>query len=145
MTENVVVDNSIISEWSYPNGERLEIQKLRIMTFGVLADIAFPVVEHYRSDMYHDVLWINEHVNGPIEFFYSVNGWGTNIGDSEEYVASREIGYHVVVTAEVLEWNTRWKVVATPIGTHSYTAEEETAEILADPDTMAALAEAENE
>lgn len=135
---------TIVSEWVYPNDEKHVIMKLRIMLFGVLAQIAFPVVKQFQSDLYHDVHWIDQNVNGPMFFNYSVDEWGTYIGTDDYVLTGRKIPYRVFITGDLGKWTTAWKVVATPYH-DTYTAEEETAEILADPDTMAAIAEAQAE
>lgn len=61
---------------TFEEGQR----SIRALLFGLIADLAWPIVEHYRSDLYHDAHWITEHVNGPGTFYFACDEWGTEIG-----------------------------------------------------------------
>lgn len=62
-------------------GSFAELQSpIRALLFGVLADIAAPIVQRYRSDLYHDARYVAEHVNGVCEFQYCARENGTHIG-----------------------------------------------------------------
>lgn len=63
---------------------------IRAALFGKLLDLAFPIVEHYRGDIFRDALWIDRHVNGPCRFFYGVRDTGTSIGFSQRDVAAMD-------------------------------------------------------
>lgn len=65
---------------------------------GELAKLAMPVLRAYHSDLYHDALWIHEHVKGDaIEFFYSFNDTGTCIGTDSALVMTRPNVHHIHV------------------------------------------------
>lgn len=53
---------------------------VRALLFGVLLKEAWAVLEHYRSDLYHDANWIKKEIEGPCTFYWSCDGWGTYIG-----------------------------------------------------------------
>ncbi len=53
---------------------------VKALLFGHLANRAQPVVEHYRSDLYHDAMWLHEQVSGPTSFEWSCRQSGTHIG-----------------------------------------------------------------
>lgn len=53
---------------------------VRAMLFGVLADLAWPIVQKYRSDLYRDVQWMDKYVTGPIVFEFVARSSGTHIG-----------------------------------------------------------------
>lgn len=62
--------------------------------FGKLADLSAPVLIAYRSDLYHDALWLQEHMTGQVlSFFYSFNQTGTYIGEDESLARMREHVY----------------------------------------------------
>lgn len=61
----------------------------KALLFGHLADLAWPIVTHYRSDLYHDVSWIMNFVDGPCTFYFSVDEYGTSIGQDRELVSLR--------------------------------------------------------
>lgn len=61
---------------------------VRAKLFGVLVQLAAPVVEHYHGDLYHDVHWLDEHVEGPMHFFYGIRDTGTGIGTDRDLVTS---------------------------------------------------------
>jgi hypothetical protein len=74
---------------------------VRALLFGQLADLAFPVIQHYRSDLYHDARWIRDHVDGPGEFYFAVCDYGTSIG-TDRYAVAQRGGhlYHVQLTRD---------------------------------------------
>jgi hypothetical protein len=61
---------------------------VRAALFGVLVELAAPVVEHYRGDLYHDVHWIDRHATGPLRFYYGVRDTGTGIGTDRDLVVN---------------------------------------------------------
>ena len=54
--------------------------------FGHLVMLARPTMDHYVSDLYHDVHWIDRHVTGEMTFFFGADNWGTAIGTDEDLV-----------------------------------------------------------
>lgn len=65
------------------------IDVLRPRIFGILADIAWPVVYNYRSDLYHDAMWLNENLSGPDCFYFAVDESGTSIGTDPALISLR--------------------------------------------------------
>jgi len=53
---------------------------LAVRLFGVVADLAFPIVEHYRSDLYHDARWLRDYAATTTTFYFGCDAWGTSIG-----------------------------------------------------------------
>jgi hypothetical protein len=83
---------------------------VRALLFGELVQRTVPVTRQYHCDLYHDVAWINENVNGPTEFFFMARYHGTNIGQSaviQEEISSIEprVLYHVALTVDRGEWS----------------------------------------
>lgn len=63
-------------------------------TFGELLKLAFPTVEHYHSDFYHDAQWLEKHLTGEMTFFFGFDEYGTAIGCDPYYVqVSRQTVY----------------------------------------------------
>lgn len=60
---------------------------LRARLFGEMVALAQPVVDEYHSDLYHDVHWIDEHVNGETAFWFAVRTSGTHVGDMAKIAA----------------------------------------------------------
>lgn len=95
-----------------------DANSMRALLFGLLADRAFPIVEHYRSDLYHDANWLRRYVTGPGVFFFAVRTSGTSIGDDERLVSLyNDHAYRVELVAhprndEAAKWN-RWNVYIT--------------------------------
>lgn len=55
---------------------------IKAVTFGVLVELAEGRMENYRSDLWHDALWIDREITGPITFEWVLRDWGTHIGDA---------------------------------------------------------------
>jgi hypothetical protein len=74
--------------------------------FGELVKLTSGTVEHYVSDLYHDAQWINKHIGGVCEFYYSFDNWGTAIGaNMEDVQAMRADNLHKVsVVVERYSW-----------------------------------------
>ncbi len=51
------------------------------LMFGELVKLAAPVLTHFHGDLYHDALWLHQHVTGDtFTFYWSVRATGTTIG-----------------------------------------------------------------
>ena len=73
--------------------------------FGELLKLAYPRVQHYHSDFYHDALWIKRYVTGEMEFYYGVREYGTHIGtDAHLISAHNDVAYKVSVVREDRVW-----------------------------------------
>lgn len=70
---------------------------LQARVFGVLVELASGRVREYRSDLYHDALWLQRNLTtaevraagGEWAFSYAAEEWGTAIGFDEEMVSRR--------------------------------------------------------
>lgn len=51
----------------------------RANTWALLAELAWPHLERFRSDLYHDAVVIEQALHGATEFFYAVNPDGTEV------------------------------------------------------------------
>lgn len=54
--------------------------------FGQLVKLAQPLIQHYHGDLYYDVHWIDEHVEGPVSFYFGADESGTALGFDVELV-----------------------------------------------------------
>lgn len=79
----------------------------RMLVFGELVKLAIPAIEHYHSDLFHDALWLEQHLSGEpmgsgwssgrgMSFYWSVDESGTTIGI--ERVGMRRNAYRITVT-----------------------------------------------
>lgn len=49
------------------------------LVFGELMNLAWPIVIHYRSDLYHDAEWLRDNLQVSVPFYYGVRDTGTDI------------------------------------------------------------------
>lgn len=56
---------------------------LKAMIFGMLVDLSERRLHMYKSDLFHDALWLETKLNGPMEFYWIVRDSGTHMGDEE--------------------------------------------------------------
>lgn len=90
------------------SAERLGVRQ---RTFGRLVDLAHDIVEHYRSDFYHDAQWLEKHLVGPMTFYYGADSYGTAIGTDRDLVAQmREKVWRIDIGFD----NREWTFLATP-------------------------------
>jgi hypothetical protein len=77
------------------------VASCRAILFGALARLAQQHVQSFHGDLYHDVHWVDEHVNGPIVFFFGADDCGTAIGTDSSWVRrSRKHVWQVQVTVD---------------------------------------------
>lgn len=73
----------------------------KVVLFGELAKLAQPIVQHYLSDLYHDVHWIDDHVVGPCTFYFGCDESGTFIGtDRELAIQGRKNVWEITLTCD---------------------------------------------
>lgn len=58
----------------------------RAKLFGVMVQLATPLIEHYHGDLYRDAEWVRTYVTEPTTFYYGAGKFGTNIGVDRRYV-----------------------------------------------------------
>lgn len=72
------IDSKILAyggEWEHV------ASSIRSRLFGHMVILADDRIKFYKSDLYHDALWIEEYITGPIYFDWIVGEFGTYIGD----------------------------------------------------------------
>lgn len=95
----------------YSNGNWDSVKSsVRCKTFGVMVELAEGKIESYRSDLYHDALWINEIVNGPMSFDWIVRDGGTFIGETVQHVKIEEWPGTVKYRFEILNDDGKWQL-----------------------------------
>lgn len=63
-----------------------DVRAAMSMVFGVLADLAWPILDAYRSDLYWDAMWLNTNVPADADefaFLFSVDESGTSISHAD--------------------------------------------------------------
>lgn len=75
---------------------------IRPLLFGFLANLYWPLADHYKSDLYHDAQWISTNVSGPITFYFGADQWGTAIGTDpiNAFHTSREYGWKITLRCD---------------------------------------------
>lgn len=84
----------------YALNELGTLTSVRAGVFGELVKLAAPVLEHYHSDLFHDAEWLGKYLNGPMEFYFSVDDSGTCIGIDERVTLYRAKHYHIIVALD---------------------------------------------
>lgn len=87
---------------------------IKALTFGILVELSEGRIENYRSDLWHDALWIEQYITGPTTFEWVVRDWGTHIGE-----AAAGFNYDVFGSSETVikyrfeieDNDGRWKIV----------------------------------
>jgi len=74
------------------DSDAADLTSIRANLFGRLVELSAPVIEHYRSDLFHDAQWLAKHVDRPMTFYWAYNDCGTSIGTGRQ---------------EVVEWSHR--------------------------------------
>lgn len=104
MTDEKIVKTRI--GYSFPQ----DSLTLQAAVFDVIAEISFPIIEQFRSDLFHDALWIRNTVNGPMSFYFSLNESGT-------YIYSENVGirrkYMYRIDCNMDDRLEKWTVTAT--------------------------------
>jgi hypothetical protein len=80
----------------------------RAFVFGEMVELANGRVNQYRSDLYHDALWLNEFLKEEMQFDWVVREWGTFIGTSAANygISDKDLKYRF----EIINDNGRWSV-----------------------------------
>lgn len=59
---------------------------VKAVTFGAMVELSKDRVKHYVSDLWHDALWVNEVIQGPMSFDWVARESGTFIGESVKHI-----------------------------------------------------------
>jgi hypothetical protein len=80
MSTGLAAEGEVI--WS--DARSVDVSHATCLVFGRLVRLAAPVIRRYESDLFHDALWLREHLAGTeFTFFWSVGESGTHIGTDE--------------------------------------------------------------
>lgn len=113
MTDEITVETVRLTGWTTFEDNATSI---RALLFGAMVDRAFPVVQQYRSDLFHDARWIAENVTGPTTFDYVVRESGTNLGDSAKIAVKIGAGESAkFYRVELVENRGLWSAVFTNV------------------------------
>jgi len=97
---------------------------IRAGLFGVLANLAWPVVEQYRGDLFHDAGWLTRYVDGPTTFYFAVRECGTAIGTDLDLVRyGNDRTYRVELAADYgrhLDDRAAWTATVTPLDVNGW-------------------------
>ena len=84
----------------------------RSMIFEKMMDLALPIVKHYRSDLFHDALWLKAIPDKSIVFYYTVRETGTWISTTDDGLNRGDATYRITVTRAA---NDNWEYGAEKI------------------------------
>lgn len=77
--------------------------------FGKMVELAKDRVEHYRSDLYHDALWLDRELKGPMQFDWIARESGTFIGEIVNHVKDDDWSKSVRYRFDIrLEGDRKW-------------------------------------
>ncbi|HSU36299.1 MAG TPA: hypothetical protein VLJ88_11635 [Propionibacteriaceae bacterium] len=89
-----VIETVRLSDGDFTNEN--EARSIRALLFAAMLERAEPVVKHYRSDLFHDALWIHNHVNGEMTWHWLVRECGTNLNETADTMIRLGVGPHAV-------------------------------------------------
>lgn len=89
-----------------------DIAEVRQFVFDHLLQLTDGVVKSYRSDLYHDAMWLREYLTEPMAFYFSVGECGTHIGTDEALSRYRE---HVYRCTVAVSDRRRWTLTLTGV------------------------------
>jgi hypothetical protein len=76
-----------------------DLSAVASIVFGHMVDLVHPVLSAYRSDLFHDAVFLNEKLTGTeFTFFYAFDGSGTDIAVDETGISPREHLFRLTVT-----------------------------------------------
>lgn len=95
----------------FPNDQDF-ITHTAARAFGIMAETASPILEHYHSDLYHDAMFINRivaewDVDKPLVWMWSVNSTGTCFSSSLDTSAHREYTFRCTLYTEDRSYGTQ--------------------------------------
>lgn len=95
-----------------------DARSVRALLFGAMLQRAAPVLKHYRSDLYHDALWVDDHITDAMTWTWLVRECGTNLGDDADLRVEAGVGaeaaYYRLTFAEVRHcWQVTFETLPT--------------------------------
>lgn len=76
---------------------------VRAFVFAEMVELARNRVQYYRSDLYHDALWLEKRLNGPMQIEWVARESGTFIGESATQVKLEDWPQAVRYRFEILQ------------------------------------------
>ena len=70
----------------------------RSLIFEKLLEIANPVVERFRSDLYYDAKWLSDLPDESTVFYYTVRDYGTHIFPTNDFKIEKGTTYRITIT-----------------------------------------------
>jgi hypothetical protein len=88
----------------FPNTEDFNTH-VTARIFGIFAETAGPIVEHFHSDLYHDALYLGKQIaewdrKKPITWYWSVDDCGTNFHSDAAETHTRKYFFKCELTVE---------------------------------------------
>ena len=109
---------------------------IKASIFGVLVELSENRITNYRSDLWHDALWIDINITGPTSFEWVVRDYGTHIGEAAEVYDIERHGEAIKYRFDLEDNDGRWNL----------TIYEGSPELVPNvPDTIAAIAAMEQD
>lgn len=93
----------------YSSFEEME-SSIKAKVFGILVELSEGRIKDYRSDLWHDALWLNEAITGPMSFDWIVRDSGTFIGESAEQVDMSMWAGAIKYRFELVHNDSKWSV-----------------------------------
>lgn len=92
---------------------------VRASLFGaMIATLPAGTIEHYHSDLYRDVQWIDTYVTGPMTFWWLVHDCGSHIGDggaARDHLLRAGSSTMIGWTVELRLDRHTWSAIITPL------------------------------
>ena len=66
--------------------------------FEKMMELALPIVNRYRSDFFHDAMYLNNLPDEPTVFYYSINENGTHIFPDTNYQYRDATVYRITIS-----------------------------------------------
>lgn len=81
---------------------------VRAVVFGKMIELGRDRIKHYRSDLYHDAMWIASHLTGAMSFDWMARDSGTWIGDIVAEIRDDEFTDMVKYRFEIINVDRKW-------------------------------------
>jgi hypothetical protein len=76
----------------------------RAIIFEKMMELALPIVKSYRSDLYHDAIFLENLENRPTVFYYMIRETGTTITDAP-YTAPGNTTFRITIENNDGDWS----------------------------------------
>jgi hypothetical protein len=76
----------------------------KAIIFEKMMELALPIVKHYRSDFYHDAMYLNNLEDRPTVFYYAIRETGTSIFDAP-YMLNGHATFRITIENNDGDWS----------------------------------------